>query len=83
MKHPYEKFILIELITLACAAVIGLIALIKGYLFLILFCLFLISISLVCDGMMEWNLYKSIQALKQVARAVLIVLFSIYFLFQL
>ncbi|CDQ38255.1 MULTISPECIES: hypothetical protein [Virgibacillus] len=83
MKRPYEKFILIELISLIGAAVIGLIAMIKAYTVLIFFCILLVIVSLACDAWIDWNTYKSQHALKQAARALLILLFSIFFVFQL
>ncbi|RDW22306.1 hypothetical protein CWR48_00945 [Oceanobacillus arenosus] len=83
MRHPYEKFARIELISLVIVILFGLIALIQGFLILIFFSLYLIALSLVCDALLHLYFRNSQQAGKQILRAVMLFIFATYLLFAL
>ncbi|OZU88485.1 hypothetical protein CIL03_12635 [Virgibacillus indicus] len=83
MRHPYGKFIRVEVISLVCLIFIGLIALIQGYLLLIYFSLYLLAIGLITDAMIEWYSHQTAKAGKQVIRAVMLFLFTTYLIFIL
>ncbi|NBJ69719.1 hypothetical protein D1839_09600 [Roseburia sp. 1XD42-34] len=85
MKHPYEKFVLVELISLGAAIPFAIFALMKGYTIVVIICLFLLATSLICDSLVQWYLYQSFSShvIKQAGRALLIGIFAIFFLFQL
>lgn len=83
MRHPYEKFARIELISLVIVILFGLIALIQGFLVLIFLCLYLISLSLVCDALLNLYLRNPHQAGKQIIRAAMLFIFATYLIFLL
>ena len=83
MRHPYGKFIRIEVISLACLIFIGFIALIQGYLLLIYFCFYLLAIGLITDAVIEWYSHQSAKAGKQIIRAVMLFLLTTYLIFTL
>jgi hypothetical protein len=83
MKRPYEKFIKMELLFISCAVLFGLIALIKGYLFLILLSLYIIAISLFFDALIHWQSRQTLDAGKQILRAVLLIFFITFMVFHL
>lgn len=81
MRHPYEKFIRIELISIISAALIGIIAFIKGYMILIFLCFLLIVLSLLAEAITLWFTYQKIQGGKQLIRALVILVLTIYLVF--
>lgn len=83
MRHPYEKFIRIELFSIVLALTIFIFALIKGFILLIICSLLLISISLLADSLISWLTHQKAQAIKQCARAVIIFILAIYIIFVL
>lgn len=82
MRHPYEKFIRIELMSMVCAALIGIIVLLKGYLLFIFMCFLLIALSLLTEAMILWFTYQKIQGGKQLFRALIILMLTIYLMFK-
>ncbi|MBM7601174.1 hypothetical protein JOC34_003595 [Virgibacillus halotolerans] len=83
MKHPYEKFIKMELIFILCAVLFGLVALIQGYLFLILMSLYIITISLFFDALIHWQLHRTLDAGKQILRAMMLIFLITFLVFHL
>lgn len=82
MRHPYEKFIRIELATIALAILIGFIVLIKGYILLAFASLYLLVISLLSEAMIAWFTHQKVQSGKQIIRAVILFALTTYFIFQ-
>lgn len=82
MRHPYEKFIRIELISMISAVLIGMIAFIKGYFTLIFICFFLIALSLIAEVIILWFTYQKIQAGKQLIRACIILILTLYLILK-
>lgn len=83
MRHPTERFILIELIVLGLVAILGIIALIQASLVLILICLFLIVVSLLTDALVNFHNRNVPHSGKQLVRALFIFLFLVFFIFIL
>lgn len=83
MRHPYEKFIRIELVSMILAVLMGIIVLMKGFLILIFMCFFLIIISLLTDAILLWVTYQKIQSGKQLFRAIIMLILTIYLIFKL
>ncbi|MGP4063787.1 hypothetical protein ACTWPF_02625 [Oceanobacillus sp. M65] len=83
MRHPLEKIIRIELLTIALALVIGLISIIQGYLFLTITSLYLVTISFSCSALLEWQSHQAAQGAKHALRAFLLFVIATYLLFQL
>ncbi|GAB3048151.1 hypothetical protein [Virgibacillus ainsalahensis] len=83
MRHPYEKFMRIELIAIACVVLFGVIALIQGFLIFILLCFYLLALSIFCDAMILLYLHNPPQAGKQFLRAVMVFIFTTYLFFHL
>lgn len=83
MRHPYEKFIRLELITLTFVVIVGLIAIFKGYLIIILFSLFMLAISILCEALIAINTYHTSEGVKQFIKAVMLLLLTAVLLFQL
>ncbi|WP_085993999.1 hypothetical protein [Oceanobacillus senegalensis] len=83
MRHPHERFALIEIVTLGIVVLFGVFALIKGYVFLLLFTFLLLSVSLCCDALIHLQTGNTPHAGKQFARALILVIFTIYLFFKL
>lgn len=83
MRHPFEKFIRLELLTLAAAAIIGLIAIFQGYLLIIFFCLLLLAISIMFEGLIAMNTFHTSEGLKQFTKAVILILLTFFLFFKL
>jgi len=83
MRHPYEKFIRIELFAIGLSVFIGIFAFIKSYTILMFISFYFISLSLVAEAMVAWYTYHKEQAIKSVIRAVLIFLISTYLFWHL
>lgn len=83
MRHPYEKFIRLELIAIAAAVIIGLIALLKGFVLVIMIAMYLLVFSLISGALVEWNINQAAQAGKHLAQAVLLFIFITYMIFHL
>ncbi|WP_164667535.1 hypothetical protein [Virgibacillus doumboii] len=83
MRHPYEKFIRLELLTLGLVVVTGLIAIFQGYLIIMFFSLYLLSISIFCEALIALNTPHSTEGVKQFAKAVMLLLITTVLLFQL
>lgn len=83
MQHPYEKFIRLELITIAVAVIIGLFALLKGFIFVVMFAMYLLVLSLISGALVELNVNQATQAIKHLAQAVLLFIFLTYMIFHL
>ncbi|MDY0409532.1 hypothetical protein ACFFIS_01940 [Virgibacillus soli] len=83
MKHPYEKYIQIELITLVLACLLGIAALFRGSLWLLVLCLLLMTISLVCDGFIFLHSRRAPHAGKQFSRALLLLFLIAYLLIRI
>lgn len=82
MRHPYEKVIRIELISMISAVLIGIIALIKGYIIFIFICFFLITLSLFAEAIILWFTYQKVQSGKQLIRAFMILILAVYIAFK-
>lgn len=82
MRHPYEKVIRIELISMISAVLIGIIALIKGYIIFIFICFFLITLSLLAEAIILWFTYQKVQSGKQLIRAFMILILAVYIAFK-
>jgi type III secretory pathway component EscV len=81
MRHPYEKFVRIELVSIISAFVIGIIALIKGFPILIFICFFLVAISLCAEAIILWFTYQKVDGGKQLIRAMIIFLLTTFLIF--
>lgn len=83
MKSPLEKFTLVEILSIGIAAVVGLFAMIQGYLILLFITFFFIAISLVCEAFIFLHKKDTAHAGKQLVRAVCIFIFITYMIFQI
>lgn len=83
MRHPYEKFIQLELLAIICAVVFGFFAMIQSYLFLILISFYLIAISLFLNAITYWYLRRTMDAFKQLVRALMLAFFITFIVFHL
>ncbi|HLR62854.1 MAG TPA: hypothetical protein VK097_10475 [Lentibacillus sp.] len=81
MRNQYEKYIRVELLTLALAVVIGLIAIVQGFVIIMLLCVYLLAFSIFCEGFLFLNTNRPADAIKQIAKAgMLMLLATILFL---
>lgn len=83
MRHPYEKFIRIELFSIGLSVLIGIFAFIKSYTILMFICLYFISAGLAAEAMVAWFTYQKEQAIKSMVRSVVIFLISTYLFWHL
>lgn len=83
MRSPMEKFTLIEIISIGIGSILGLFAMIQGYLILLLLTFYLIAISLICEAFIFLHKRDTAHAGKQIVRAVCIFIFITYMIFQI
>lgn len=83
MKHPYEKFLQIEIIALATAIVISLFSIVQGYRVLPVFTFYFIFISLFFDALFSWITYQKTHAIKQFVRSVLVLILTTYIMLNI
>lgn len=83
MRHPHEKFIITEIASISSAILFGIIAFIKGIVFLIFISSYLIAISLFCEGLIEWSSNERSLAGKHFAKAALLTLLTTFLLFKI
>lgn len=70
LRHPYEKIMQLELLTLGASVLIGLIALIQASVFFIILSFYFIVLSLACDVFSHnYTSHRQQQGLKQAVRA--------------
>lgn len=81
MKHPLEKFIQMEIITIMAGLFIGILAWVTGWMLFLFFACYLFILSLIANALILLHTRRASDALKQVIRAVLLFLFitSLYF----
>ncbi|GGJ82989.1 hypothetical protein GCM10007063_01850 [Lentibacillus kapialis] len=83
MRNPYDKYIRMELLTLTLAVVIGLIAIVQGYVIIMLLCVYLLAFSILCEGFLFLNTNHSADGIKQVAKAGMLMLLATILFFSL
>ncbi len=83
MRHPYEKFIRLELITLVLVVIIGLISVFQGILIIMLFSLYLLSISIFFEALIAFNTHNTAEGAKQFVKAAMLMLVTTILLFHL
>ncbi|MBU5465223.1 hypothetical protein KQI49_00085 [Virgibacillus sp. MSJ-26] len=83
MRHPYERFIKIELISLILAIIIGLLAIIKANLIWLSLSLYLTAISLFCDSIVAQSTHLKVRRIKQLIRFVLLFFLATLLIFKL
>lgn len=81
VNHPFKKFVLIEMAAIGLPVLLVLVALFKGYVFLILLSVLLLAVSLVLSAMTITFTPPHIMALKHYVRAGLLIFCVIYLLF--
>lgn len=83
MRHPYEKFIRLELLFIIVAVIVGIIALLKGFAFVIIIALYMIAFSMLSGAIVEWHTHQTNQAGKHFLQAILLFIFTTYMIFHL
>lgn len=82
MKHPYEKFIIAEMASIFLAILIGLVALLKGFVLLVFIALYCIAISFICEGLVEWSKRQAALAGKHFLRAFIVIVLASYLILK-
>jgi len=83
MYYQREKYNKLTFIFLFLAIIIGMIGIIKSFQFFLLLALVLIGGSLVTESLYFFISFRKIDSLKQIIRAVLLIIIAIYFLIKL
>jgi len=83
MRHPYKRFIKIELFSLILAIMTGLSAIIWTRVIWVILSMYLIAISLLCDGIVAQSTHQHTWAIKQFIRAFLLFILTTLLLFKL
>jgi|GEM_PF-1816454 len=83
MYHQREKFNKLTIIFLGLAIIIGLIGMIKSFQFFILIALVFIGGSLITEAFYFFISLRQIDSLKQIIRAILIIILAVYLLLKL
>ncbi|MEW9676354.1 hypothetical protein ABRT01_09265 [Lentibacillus sp. L22] len=83
MRHPYEKFMKMELFAIIGAIIVGIIALIKGFVLVVILALYMVSFSMFSGAIVEWNTRQTQQAGKHLLQAAMLFIFTTYMIFHL
>lgn len=83
MRHPYQKFIQMEVIGLVLSFLSGITALITGWVILLFFAVYLLVLSIVCDAIILMQTRRQSEAMKQAIRAFILFLLITSMFFQL
>lgn len=83
MQHPSERFVKIELLCLGLALFIGGFAIYKTSLLLLFMSIYLIAISLLCDGLVAITTHYRVTGIKQIIRAILLFILTTLIIFNL
>ncbi|MFA1822447.1 hypothetical protein ACDX78_20170 [Virgibacillus oceani] len=81
MRHPYEKYIRLELITIILICLLGLFAIIQSYILFIFLGLYLLTVNLILTALIEFHTYRAHEAIKHVLRAIFLFVFTTYLIF--
>ncbi|BAC14982.1 hypothetical protein ACFQ4N_13220 [Oceanobacillus iheyensis] len=83
MRHPYQKFIQMEVIGLVLSFLCGITALITGWIILLFVAVYLLVVSIVCDAIILMQTRRQSEAMKQAIRAFVLFLLITSMFFQL
>ncbi|WP_163969458.1 hypothetical protein [Oceanobacillus halotolerans] len=83
MRHPFEKYFQIELASLALLIVSGIIALLQGIPSLMLAALLMLAVSLFSEAAIYYYTHDNQQAIKQIAKAIMLFLITAGLFFYL
>jgi len=83
MRHPYEKYIRLELITIILVFLLGIFAVIQSYIIFLFLGLYLLVVSLIFTALIEFYTYHTHNAIKHALRALLLFIFTTYLIFLL
>lgn len=81
MRHPYEKYIKIELFTLLIALLFTILTVIYKKLIILLFALCLLALSMLSEALFLFFTNKKVEASKQFIRSLLLLLLLITLIF--
>ncbi|WP_212927153.1 hypothetical protein [Oceanobacillus sp. J11TS1] len=81
MRHPLEKWIRIEIISIIAGVFLGIFAWITGWMLFLFFACYLFVLSIISNAFILLNTRRASDALKQMVRAALLFLFltSLFF----
>ena len=83
MRHPFKRFIKIELFSLILAIITGLSAIIWTHVIWFILSIYLIAISLLCDGIVAQSTHQHTWAIKQFIRSFLLFIITTLLIFKL
>ncbi len=81
MHHERDKYNLMSIGSLGLALIIGLFAMIKSFLLLIIISFYLIAVSLICEALLLNISFRQLEGIKQLARALVLIILITYLLF--
>jgi len=83
LRHPYEKYIRLEFLTIIFVIILALFAIIQSYTLFIFVGLYLLVMSLILTALIDFHTYRTQEAMKHVLRAALLFVFATYLIFAL
>jgi len=83
VRHPYEKYIRLEFITIVLVVILALFAIIQSYLLFIFLGLYLLAISYILTALIEFHTYRTQVAMKHALRAALLFVLATYLIFTM
>ncbi|WP_053218047.1 hypothetical protein [Virgibacillus senegalensis] len=78
MKHPYKKFFQIQLLMMGLALLLGVIALLKASLVMIVAAFYFLAFSFIFEGLSEYKKQHKLPFAQQTARAFFIIVLITY-----
>src|SRR5690625_3079353 len=83
MYYQQEKYNKLTIICILFALIVGMIGMIKSFQFFILLAFIFIGVSLITESLSFFISFRKIDSLKQMIRAILIIILSLYLLIKL
>lgn len=78
MKHPLEKLIKLEIISMIIAIIATIFVLVKGYTILLFLSLFLLSLSMLFDSFVFWSKHDKTNAIKHSVKGIILLSLTMY-----
>ncbi|SDM51624.1 hypothetical protein [Sediminibacillus halophilus] len=78
MKHPYKKFFQLQLLMMGLALLLGVIALVKASLIMIIAAFYFLAFSFIFEGLAEHKKQHTLPFAQQIARAFFIIILISY-----
>lgn len=83
MRHPFEKLIRVEILSIIGAGMIGIFMVFQGFILLMIISLYLLALSMIAEAIIKWHMNDKKQSAKQFSRSIILFILTTYLIFKL